>query len=232
MIVAAFKTAADGIARETALLQEAKPSLLIWRADENALVVPTAIARRDGFDAAAAATRSAGWAVTTRGSGGGIVPQGPSTLNLAMVLPCAPKSTMQDGYRLICGTLAEALTRFEITTTTGGCEGAFCDGDWNVLAEDRKLAGTAQRWRGSAQNRVALIHAAILTEMPEPELWPVLQQLHKIALPNTPIPRAGAHVALHDLMPGTMTNSSFPGALIRAAEDRLTSLTRQKKEAA
>ena len=54
MIVAHFRTAADGIARETALLQEGKPSLLLWQADENAFVVPTAVARSSGFEKAAA----------------------------------------------------------------------------------------------------------------------------------------------------------------------------------
>lgn len=232
MIVAGFKTAADGIAREATLLQEAKPSLLVWRADENALVVPRALARRAGFADAATNAHAAGWAMTTRGSGGGIVPQGPGTLNLAMVVPCPPGFSTEDGYQLICGALTESLTRFDITSDTGARHGVFCDGDWNILVGGRKLAGTAQRWSGSSHSRVALIHAMILMDTPDPGLWPVMQQLHEIALPQAPIPQAQAHVALHGLMPETMATSSFPGALIRAAEDRLTTVTRQKREAA
>jgi lipoate-protein ligase A len=222
MIIARFHTAADGIAREAALLQQGRPALILWQANDNAVVAPAAMVRQPGFQAAAGAAAAQGWAVTTRSSGGGIVPQGPATLNLAMILPCAEGFTTDDGYRLICGAMAEALTRFDITTTTGPCPGAFCDGAWNILAQGRKLAGTAQRWRAAPTGRVALIHAAILMQPPEQTLWPVLQALHQVALPKAPLPQPHAHIALNALMPGNMSLTSFPGALVRAAEDRLT----------
>lgn len=232
MIVAGFQTAADGIAREAALLQLGRPALLLWRADENAIVVPMALARRPGFDGAASSAAANGWAVTTRSSGGGMVPQGPGTLNLAMIVPCPDGFTTDDGYRLICGTIEEALTRFEIASTTGACASAFCDGAWNVLAQGRKLAGTAQRWRATPTGRVALIHAAILIRMPDDALWPVLQSLYQTALPADPEPKACAHIAMDELMPGKMNTTSFPGALVRAAEDRLSNFAHQKKAAA
>jgi len=232
MIVAGFKTAADGIAREAALLQEARPAMVLWQADENAIVVPAAFVRLPGFDDAASSAAANGWTVTTRSSGGGIVPQGPGTLNLAMIVPCPVGFTTDDGYRTICYAIAEALTRFEIESTTGFRSGAFCDGAWNVLARGRKLAGTAQRWRSTPNGRVALIHAAILTCTPVQALWPVLQGLHEIALPADSLPQADAHIAMDELMPGKMKFTSFPGALVRAAEDRLTALAHQKKMAA
>ena len=132
----------------------------------------------------------------------------------------------------VVGAIAEALTRFEIISTVGACTGALCDGAWNVLAQGRKLAGTAQRWRATPQGRVALIHAAILTRTPDETLWPVLQNLQQVALPTEPLPQLDTHIALDELMPGKMNFTSFPGALVRAAEDRLMTLAHQKKEPA
>lgn len=232
MIVAPFSSAADGIARETALLQAGKPAILLWRADENALVLPSALARRKVLQKHLPRATETGCQVVERGSGGGIVPQGPGTLNLALVLPCQSSFSMEDGYRLICGAVSEALTRFDIPSETAACPGAFCDGAWNVLTEGRKLAGTAQRWRATTQGRVALLHAAILMHMPTPDHWSALEDLQSAAFPDEPPLRADAHIALADSLPSDMGDKNFPGALIRAAEDRLSALTRREEEAA
>lgn len=232
MIVAAFGTASDGIAREMAALQQGRPAILLWHSAAPALVLPAALRRRPAVQDAIAQADRAGWPVVDRRSGGGIVPQGPGTLNLAMVLPLQPGFRLEDGYQLICGALAEALARFDIPTTTGACENAFCDGKWNVLARGRKLAGTAQRWHSGAGGAVALIHAALLMTPPDPALWPIMDRLHRAAFPDSAGLQAGAHIALTDLMGARANPHSFPGALARAAEDRLTSLTTRGHKAA
>ncbi|WP_416881625.1 lipoyl protein ligase domain-containing protein [Marivita sp.] len=232
MIVAPFATAADGIAREAALLQAGRPALLLWQADARALVLPTAVARRGGVQPVTAGLERDGLDIVSRGSGGGIVPQGPCTLNLAMVLPCVSDFAMQDGYHLICGAVAEALTRFDISTQTGACPGSFCDGAWNVLVGGRKLAGTAQRWRSTPKGRVALLHAAIMLHMPDPGHWADLCLLHQAAFPDHPALCPEAHAPLNRLMPGNMSLTSVPGALIRAAEDRLFAFTHREDQAA
>lgn len=230
MITTVVQTAAEGIAHEAALLQSARPAMVLWRADEPAVVLPEALARQAEFAAAAEKAADHGWIVATRRSGGGLVPQGPGTLNLALVLPCLDSFTTDDGYRLICGAIAEALTRFDITSSTGTRKNAFCDGAWNVLVQNRKLAGTAQRWRATPRGRVALIHAAILTQTPKADLWPVLQNLHKRVLPSEPLPQADAHIALEQVLPSKMQFSKFPGALARAVEDRLSLYARRKED--
>jgi len=232
MIIAPFSTAVDGIAREASLFQAAQTAMLIWQAEKTALVVPTALSRRETMKNPMADAARSGWPVVSRGSGGGIVPQGPGTLNLALIVPLSDSSTMNDGYRLICDIVGEALTRFEVTSTIGACENAFCDGDWNVLVGGRKLAGTAQRWRVVPGGRIALIHAAILMQTPDTDLWPIMQRLHEVALPTHAPPQAEAHVALDELVSGNMNFNGFPGALVRAAEDRLTLHERQRKAAA
>lgn len=232
MTVASVKSASDGIAREAALFREGRPAHLLWQADCSSLVVPTSMSRRAGFAGAASMAAKAGWTVTTRSSGGGIVPQGPCTLNLAMVVPCPPGFTHEDGYRTICGSISDALMQFLIPSGTGAREAAFCDGTWNVLSGGRKLAGTAQRWRMTTGGPVALIHAAILIARPDRSLWPVLSVLHEWTGSADPAPRPNAHFALDELMPMTMNKQSFPRVLASAAEDRLARLTDRKEAAA
>lgn len=232
MIVAEFATAADGIAREMALLERGQPALLLWRCAAPALVLPAALLRRPEVQETAARRENASWPVIARATGGGIVPQGPGTLNLALVLPAPDGFRLEDGYQLICGALAEALARFDIRTTTGVCEDAFCDGKWNVLAGGRKFAGTAQRWRSRPQGAVVLVHAAMLVAMPEPALWPVMDRLHRTAFPGSAGVRPEAHVALTALISDRANPQGFPGAVARAAEDRLSRLTPRECKAA
>lgn len=232
MIVTPFTKVADGISREHALLQEGGPAVLLWQADENTLVIPAALARRAEMQAPIAMATEQGRLVALRGSGGGIVPQGPCTLNLAMVLPCRTGFTLEDGFRLICGVVIEALTRFDIVAQTGPCPGAFCDGTWNVISGGRKLAGTAQRWRTTSLGRVVLIHTAILVHRPDAALWHGLDALHRAAFSMDPPIRRSAHVTMNDLLTENRRFSSFSGALLRAAEDRLSAVVHREKEAA
>lgn len=231
MTPATFISAGDGVAREEALLSAGRPSVLLWRAEENALVVPNNWARREGFETAKAECARSGWPILLRSSGGGAVPQGPGTVNLAMTLPVRPGFVLEDGYREICGAVSEALARFEVPTDVGAVEGAFCNGAWNITANGRKLAGTAQRWRRSKGSTLALIHAAILLERPPCEFWPALERVHRAA--GSPLqPRPDAHVALREILPKAMSVSSVFGALARAAEDRLSRISTASRQAA
>jgi len=232
MIVAAFQTAAEGIAREQALLTAARPAVLLWQARDDAIVVPEAWLRRAAVCAIMPDLTRSGWQLLPRGSGGGAVPQGPCTLNLAVILPLPTGTGIEHGYRLICGALSESLTRFEVATCTGAVAGAFCDGAWNVTAGGRKLAGTAQRWRSTPDGRIALLHASILMTPPPDRVWPALAALHSAAgLKQAPL-LPEAHVALSQLLPETMRAPAFPGALARAAEDRLSRALTERQHAA
>lgn len=231
MTIVTFQTADKGIAREQALLAAGRPAILLWQAREQALVVPAAWAGRDAVRATEHKLAEAGWPLLARTSGGGAVPQGPCTLNLALVAPLPAGSRIEDGYALICGAVSEALSRFEVATGTGAVPGAFCDGSWNVISGGRKLAGTAQRWRSMAGARTALLHAAILTVPPSATVWPALALLHH-AVGLVEPPRSESHMALSQLLPPTMRPTSVAGALLRAAEDRLSRLLTHRQQAA
>lgn len=221
MIPALFGSAAEGIAREEALLLAGKPAVFVWRALENAVVVPGSWARASGFEAVSGAAAALGWPLLLRSSGGGAVPQGPCTLNLALILPVEPGTDLADCFGEICLAVSEALRRFEVTTGTGSIDGSLCDGVWNVTAGGRKLAGTAQRWRpAKGRGATALVHAALMMKRPSDDLWPVLKQVEQSVGSKRSI-RPEAHVDLASLLPDGMPASAIPGALARAAENRL-----------
>lgn len=139
------------------------PSAFLWQAGAPALVLPERFARAGGFDRAAATSAAAGWPVATRKTGGGITPQGPGVLNLALAFRAGAgrARTIRASYGAICAPLIEALAGLGIAAAPAPVTGSFCDGDHNLAVAGRKLAGTAQRWRGEA----CLAHALILTDI-------------------------------------------------------------------
>lgn len=153
---------AEGLAAEAALLAAGQAGVCLWTAAQRGLVLPASTARQTGFAAAAAASAARGWPLHTRPSGGGTVPQGPGVLNLALVFPAPAGFGIADGYRLLCAPLVASLATLDLAATPAPVPGAFCDGLWNLALRGRKIVGTAQRWRATAQGPLVLAHALVL----------------------------------------------------------------------
>ncbi|CAD0187202.1 hypothetical protein RUESEDTHA_04114 [Ruegeria sp. THAF57] len=166
MITAArqVQDVSEGLAFEADLMAAHGPAAGVWQAAHPALVCPEAYRAKPGFAAAVAASDRCGWPVHTRPTGGGAVPQGPGVLNLALAFTVARGFTIADGYRLIAGIIRQGAGPAGRHLTAGPTPHSFCDGDWNLSLDGRKVVGTAQRWRplGSGRTRV-LAHALILT---------------------------------------------------------------------
>lgn len=128
------------------------PSPPVFRVWSNAqcLVATRREERLDGFEAARRTSEARGWPVVVRDSGGMIVPHLTGSLHLTLLLP------RRDGgepgtdqvYRLLCEPVREALATLGIDASYGQVPRSFCDGRYNLVHDGRKLAGTAQRWRG------------------------------------------------------------------------------------
>lgn len=171
------QAAADGRADEDLIPQAAAlgPVARIWDAPQG-LVVPRTYAALPGFAQASTAFADAGWPITVRQSGGGVVPQGAGIVNLSLALPVTgrPLDHSEALYRLICGIIQAALSPWGIEARTEAVDGSFCDGRFNLAvgAPARKIVGTAQVWRriphGPPQQHVGLAHALILAQV-DPE---------------------------------------------------------------
>ncbi|MEO0771744.1 MAG: lipoate--protein ligase family protein [Pseudomonadota bacterium] len=196
----------DGLALELAMLEDGvvsgKNHALIWQADTHGLVLPDRFTRDPLFTSAARASARRGWPVVGRKTGGGITPQGPGVLNLALCFTVAPGQSraILPSYAKIVDPLRDAFARLSITAKAAPVEGSFCDGDYNLAVDGRKIVGTAQRWRG----RTCLIHALILTDIDLDIAVAAVADLSRALGHDTVFDRA-AHCRLADLMPGANT---------------------------
>ncbi|MCM2319256.1 MAG: lipoate--protein ligase family protein [Pseudomonas sp.] len=197
-----------GLDAERALLERVHAgatdcALLLWRPQDAALVMPRRLERLDGFARAAASCAELGWPVALRDTGGEPVPQSSAVLNVALAyaVPATDDEhrRIETAYRRLCDPLCEWLLELGQVPDLGAVDGAFCDGRFNVTLGQRKLVGTAQRWRkrGSDGRHVALAHGAILMENLREEMVAVVNAFYRDCALDTRC-RATSHVALDE----------------------------------
>ncbi len=79
-------------------------------------------------------------------------------------------ASLAAAYARLCQPIQAALAAQGLATHYGTVAGAFCNGRYNLLVADRKIAGTAQRWKimraGGNRPReiVVLAHAMLLVD--------------------------------------------------------------------
>lgn len=213
---------ASQLAREAALGEavargDSPPTFRLWR-NQRALVVSRRERRLPGFETASRRLAREGWPVFVRDSGGGAVPHGEGILLLSLVVPRrgAPVFSIEAFYRALCAPLQLALGDLGIETDFGSAPGAFCDGRFNLLHRGRKLAGTAQRWRGGPAGTGAvrghvLAHALLIVDPDLSAANAALNRFHVLAGSDQRVdPQASTTVRAclragrtpHDLPPG------------------------------
>lgn len=165
--------AGAALAHETVLLGavSADPTLrYLWYWDSpKALVTPKKLAAKPQFKAAAAASKTRGWPVEVRSTGGDVTPQGPGVVNVTHVYAAPPARTfdLDREYGRLCAPIETALGD---GASRGWMPGAFCDGAHNVQFQGKKFAGTAMRFRpcrGDKSRYAVLAHALLLMDPPE-----------------------------------------------------------------
>jgi lipoate-protein ligase A len=99
-----------------------------------------------------------------RGTGGTAVPQGPGTANITLFTRHDRAPGITEFYQQMCGALMSGFEAMGLKTTIGAKPGSFCDGDFNLLYNGQKLAGTAQRWcRARNGQTLGCHHVVVLT---------------------------------------------------------------------
>jgi lipoate-protein ligase A len=163
---------ADGMACETEWMAEAargeRAVARLWQGTPG-WVVPR---RTTALPAWGLVAARHGPALQVRGSGGGLVPQGPGIWNLSLAWPAgaATPADMHAIYAALCDGLAAAFARLGVSATPQAVEGSFCDGRWNLAVHGRKLVGTAQAWRRFGATQVVLAHALLIVGADPAEL--------------------------------------------------------------
>ena len=135
----------------------AGPMHHVWTPQES-LSISRAEARRIGLDEIEPAET-----LGIRATGGTVVPQGKGTANLTLFTRHREHPGIRKFYTDWCAALAEGFETLGLTTTVGPCEGSFCDGEFNLLLDGRKLVGTAQRWgRARDGSTIGHHHAVVM----------------------------------------------------------------------
>ncbi|MEL6206550.1 MAG: lipoate--protein ligase family protein [Pseudomonadota bacterium] len=196
-----FPDAAAGLDAEMTLLAavaegRAGASAFLWRATAPGFVVPRPFTRAPRWADVAAMFAAEGHPVVERKTGGGITPQGPGVLNLALAwtLGEGTPRAIPAAYGAICAPLVAGFAALGMEAGPGAVAGSFCDGDFNLEVGGRKIVGTAQRWR----RRSVMAHALILTDL---EIAPSVARIGRLAeaLDRPLALRDAAHVRLVDV---------------------------------
>jgi lipoate-protein ligase A len=99
-----------------------------------------------------------------RRTGGTAVPQGPGTANITLFTRHDSAPDITSFYEEMCAALQNGFETLGLHTTIGARPGSFCDGDYNILLDGKKLAGTAQRWcRAKNGQTLGCHHVVVLT---------------------------------------------------------------------
>lgn len=115
------------------------------------------------FNKAQESMAAQGHELATRRSGGTVVAQGDGILNItSLALHYGPRN-IGGSYVAFCQEMQARLLKIGFETDIGPVSGSYCDGDYNLILDGKKLAGTSQRWvKGPDKAFIILNHAVTL----------------------------------------------------------------------
>jgi len=146
--------------------------LLLWQPDSATLVLP-ASKRWQATGLLQAELNASNWQIFQRRTGGAPVPQVPGIINVSHVALWQQTAnySIQQGYRELCARLQAFFTELGIATEIHATADSYCDGDYNLNINGRKIVGTAQRvMRNGKGQQIVLAQACILIDVLVDEL--------------------------------------------------------------
>ncbi|WP_417618127.1 lipoate--protein ligase family protein [Parasphingorhabdus sp.] len=151
----------DDLIDQVAALPPGSSRLRIWE-NQNCLVTTRPIARRKAFPEAAEFSARSGWPVHVRSSGGSTVIHRPGILNISLAVAAGAKPVPPDAsYDALITLLQAGFRKLHIEPFVGSIAGAYCDGNYNLCLNNRKIAGTASRIIRRNDQTAYICHASI-----------------------------------------------------------------------
>jgi len=125
---------------------ELEQCLLLWQANEPTLVLPAGNKWPESTELNSALALD-GWQLLSRKTGGAPVPQCPGIINLShlYVWPESQDYSVKLAYENLCTVLIGFFRQFGLTSQAHATEFSYCDGDYNLNINGKKIVGTAQR---------------------------------------------------------------------------------------
>jgi len=165
------KTPAEALQNEDAMIErfrdpQTRYALEFWTTGQS-LIVPKSLTKAVKFNNACKHLEQHGWPVYVRKTGGGITPHGPGILNvsLAYALDASEQPTIAGVYDMLCSPLILLMSGLGCKAESGAVAGSFCDGAYNIVVNEKKVMGTAQRWtrvKSTVSRQIVFAHAMLL----------------------------------------------------------------------
>ena len=130
---------------------------------------------------------------------------------------------------MFCAPLIRWLQKQGCAAQTGFVPGSFCDGEYNVVVQNRKVAGTAQRWtriRACEMRQVVFAHALLLMDARLEAGVAAINQLYK-SCSEKQVVQASRQVNISDVLmqPFDSWQSSLVKDLSEKYKNELIALT-------
>ncbi|TMN71030.1 lipoate--protein ligase [Pseudoalteromonas sp. S1727] len=120
--------------------------LLLWQSKAPTLVLPAG----KKWPETALLTKSLmahGWQLHSRKTGGAPVPQCEGIINLSHLYTWSPQIpySITQAYENLCAVLQGFFRQFGLLSQAHATPFSYCDGDYNININGKKIVGTAQR---------------------------------------------------------------------------------------
>ncbi|TMM45659.1 lipoate--protein ligase family protein [Colwellia ponticola] len=120
--------------------------LMLWQAKEPTLVLPAGNKwpESETLNTALLANK---WQLHSRKTGGAPVPQCPGIINLSHLYLWSEDSpySISKAYQNLCAVLNGFFQQFNLASQVHATDFSYCDGDYNINLNGKKIVGTAQR---------------------------------------------------------------------------------------
>ncbi|KJY80380.1 lipoate--protein ligase family protein [Vibrio nigripulchritudo] len=194
----------DVFDKESELLKQVQSGvlsqvLMLWQSKSATLVLPsgkkwkTSAELENGLG-------DLGWRLISRKTGGAPVPQIPGIINLSHIYHWNEDSPydIQISYQKLCLVLTKFFESLGVKTEIHATPGSYCDGDYNLNVNGRKIVGTAQRVLLKKDGgRVVLSQACILIDAVMDEIVQPVNLCNQLCGHSDKI-EAGVHTSLFE----------------------------------
>lgn len=226
----------DAFAKEAHYLQAIQEGtydqvLMLWQCKTPTLVLPAGN-KWPLSDELVQHLSEDGWQVHARKTGGAPVPQCEGVINVShiYVWSCEEAYSITLAYESFCQALQLFFKRLNINTQAHATDYAYCDGDYNLNINGKKVVGTAQRVvLKKGGGKVVLAQAFILIDVLVEALVAPVNQCYAISGIEERV-KASVHTALFEHITQKPNIDALFGLISHAFIDSISaSNTNEKK---
>jgi octanoyl-[GcvH]:protein N-octanoyltransferase len=125
---------------------ELEQCLLLWQTKQPTLVLPAGNKWPESPELNSALSLN-GWQLLSRKTGGAPVPQCQGIINLSHLYLWSKDTpySIPQAYENLCTVLHGFFRKFNLVSQAHATEFSYCDGDYNININGKKIVGTAQR---------------------------------------------------------------------------------------